>query len=59
MNKYNTRATIEDTNFFDTFITTTKMAKKVRIRFYRWFVVIFCAFVIYSFILHWFTDFRG
>ena len=42
MDKYNTRATIEDTGFFDTFITTTKDGKKkLGIRFYRWLVVIF------------------
>lgn len=42
MNKYNTRATIEDTNFFDTFISVNKNGKKrLGIRFYRWLTVIF------------------
>lgn len=41
MDKYNTRATIEGTSFFDTFITTTKDGKKkLGIRFYRWASVI-------------------
>ncbi len=52
MDKYNTRATIEDTGFFDTFITTTKDGKKkLGIRFYRWFVVILCICYLF-FILH-------
>jgi len=41
MDKYNTRATIEATPFFDTFITTSKDGKKkLGIRFYRWASVI-------------------
>ncbi len=41
MDKYNTRATIEGTNFFDTFISVDKDGKKrLGIRFYRWLSVI-------------------
>lgn len=40
MDKYSTRATIEKTNFFSTFITTNKNGKKrPSIRFYRWFTI--------------------
>jgi ferredoxin-type protein NapH len=54
MDKYNTRATIEDTGFFDTFITTNKDGKKkLGIRFYRWFVVIFVHLL---FILSYYID---
>jgi ferredoxin-type protein NapH len=42
MDKYNTRATIENVKFFDTFISTNKDGKKrPSIRFYRWICVIF------------------
>ncbi|MFA7083266.1 MAG: NapH/MauN family ferredoxin-type protein [Arcobacteraceae bacterium] len=42
MDKYNTRATIHGTSFFDTFISVNKEGKKrLGIRFYRWLSVIF------------------
>lgn len=41
MDKYNTRATIQNTSFFETFISTTKDGKKkLSIRFWRWFTTI-------------------
>ncbi|MGD9554886.1 MAG: NapH/MauN family ferredoxin-type protein [Arcobacteraceae bacterium] len=54
MNKYTTRATIEGTSFFDTFISVNKEGKKrLGIRFYRWLSVILIHVV---FILSYWVD---
>ncbi len=54
MNKYTTRATIEGTSFFDTFISINKEGKKrLGIRFYRWLSVILIHLV---FILSYWVD---
>ncbi len=54
MDKYNTRATINETAFFDTFISVNQEGKKrLGIRFYRWLSVILIHVI---FVLSYYID---